>query len=332
MSAISISKEHLKLILNDAETSEAATECIVAANEDNSHMKMLNEAVQAKAARTAAATKEIKSTVQTKNAAQIKDLVQLKTTELLKTLIPPVFGILLFLGIWTLLSHRQPVLPGPLSTWASALELFSHPFHRNSLDDQGIGWNILSSLERVGLGFGLAALVGIPLGFMIGRYTFMARMTAPVISLLRPVSPLAWLPLGLLVMGAAGPAAVWVIFISSIWPMVINTAVGVSKVPQDYMNVAKVLNLSEWKIISKISFPYVLPYMMTGVRLSIGIAWLVIVAAEMLNGGAGIGFWLWDEYNASNYEHIIIAIFVVGIIGLLLELSLSMLAKRFAYE
>ena len=160
----------------------------------------------------------------------------------------------------------------------------------------------------------------------------MARMTAPVIGILRPVSPLAWLPLGLLVMGAAGPAAIWVIFISSIWPMVINTAVGVSKVPQDYMNVAKVLNLSEWKIITKISFPYVLPYMMTGVRLSIGIAWLVIVAAEVLNGGAGIGFWLWDEYNASNYEHIIIAIFVVGIIGLLLELALISLANRFNYE
>ncbi len=321
MSAASISKEHLKLILNDAKPSQAATDSIVAANEDNSHMKMLAEEVKVNAEKSAAMSIAFK-----------KSPVQIKATEVLKTSIPPVFGILLFLGIWTLLSHQQPVLPGPLSTWTSALELFSHPFHRNSLDDQGIGWNILSSLERVGLGFGLAALVGIPLGFMIGRYKFMSQMTAPVISLLRPVSPLAWLPLGLLVMGAAGPAAIWVIFISSIWPMVINTAVGVSKVPQDYMNVAKVLNLSEWKIITKISFPYVLPYMMTGVRLSIGIAWLVIVAAEMLNGGAGIGFWLWDEYNASNYEHIIIAIFVVGIIGLLLELGLSMLAKRFAYE
>ena len=318
MSAVSVNKDHLKLISTNVKTGteNAAAESVIAANEDHPHVKMLIK-------KQAKAINPSKPMLSSMNS---------KTAEFLKVLIPPVFGILLFLGVWTLLSHQQPILPGPISTWHSAVELFSHPFHRNSLDDQGIGWNILSSLERVGLGFGLAALVGIPLGFMIGRYEFMSRMTAPVISLLRPVSPLAWLPLGLLVMGAAGPAAIWVIFISSIWPMVINTAMGVSKVPQDYMNVAKVLNLSEWKIITKISFPYVLPYMMTGVRLSIGIAWLVIVAAEMLNGGAGIGFWLWDEYNASNYEHIIIAIFVVGIIGLLLELGLSMLAKRFAYE
>ncbi|PPC86237.1 MAG: nitrate ABC transporter, permease protein [Methylotenera sp.] len=319
MSAISVNKKHLKQIGEHVKTSSEsmAKEPMLAANEDNTHMKMIIEKLAEKTQ---------------KPVKQQPSAMQIKVTEFFKAVIPPIFGILMFLGIWTLLSHQQPILPGPISTWYSAVELFSHPFHQNSLDDQGIGWNILSSLERVALGFGLAAIVGIPLGFMIGRYEFMSRMTAPVISLLRPVSPLAWLPLGLLVMGAAGPAAIWVIFISSIWPMVINTAVGVSKVPQDYMNVAKVLNLSEWKIITKISFPYVLPYMMTGVRLSIGIAWLVIVAAEMLNGGAGIGFWLWDEYNASNYEHIIIAIFVVGIIGLLLELGLSMLAKRFAYE
>ena len=319
MNAISINKDFLEATKDATKTSSAntVTEPVLAANEDNTHMKMIIENLAEKAE---------------KSAKSAPTALQIKTAEFFKSAIPPLFGILLFLGIWTLLSHQQPILPGPISTWHSAVELFSHPFHQNSLDDQGIGWNILSSLQRVALGFGLAAIVGIPLGFMIGRYEFMSRMTAPVIGILRPVSPLAWLPLGLLVMGAAGPAAIWVIFISSIWPMVINTAVGVSKVPQDYMNVAKVLNLSEWKIITKISFPYVLPYMMTGVRISIGIAWLVIVAAEMLNGGAGIGFWLWDEYNASNYEHIIIAIFVVGIIGLLLELGLSMLAKRFAYE
>lgn len=255
-----------------------------------------------------------------------------KFVTFLKNIIPPIFGLLVFLGLWAVLTIFQPVLPGPVSTFKSAVLVFEHPFYVNSLDDQGIGWNILSSLGRVAMGFGMAALVGIPLGFLIGRYEFFSKMCAPVISLLRPVSPLAWLPLGLLVLKAAAPAAIWVIFISSVWPMLINTAVGVSKVPQDYMNVAKVLNLSEWKIVTKISFPFVLPYMMTGVRLSMGIAWLVIVAAEMLNGGAGIGFWLWDEYNASNYEHIIIAIFVVGIIGLLLEQGLILIAKRYSYE
>lgn len=246
--------------------------------------------------------------------------------------IPPVIGLALLLAVWTLISHQSQGLPGPVSTFKAAAELFSDPFYINNPNDVGIGWNILNSLQRVATGFGMAALVGIPLGFIIGRYEFMSRMTAPIISLLKPVSPLAWLPIGLLVFKAANPAAIWVIFISAIWPMIINTAVGVSKVPQDYMNVAKVLNLSEWKIVTKILFPYVLPYMMTGVRLSIGVAWLVIVAAEMLTGGVGIGFWVWDEWNNLNVEHIIIAIVIVGVVGLLLEQGLTLLAKRFSYE
>ena len=258
--------------------------------------------------------------------------LQLQFKAFMQWLLPPVFGLLLLLAVWALISAQAQGLPGPIKTFQSALELFSHPFYVNGPNDQGIGWNILASLKRVALGFGLAALVGIPLGFMIGRFEFLNRMTAPVISLLRPVSPLAWLPIGLLVFKAANPAAIWVIFISAIWPMIINTAVGVSKVPQDYMNVAKVLNLSEWKIVTKILFPSVLPYMMTGVRLSIGVAWLVIVAAEMLTGGVGIGFWVWDEWNNLNVEHIIIAIFVVGIVGLLLEQGLIAIARRFSYE
>jgi nitrate/nitrite transport system permease protein len=249
-----------------------------------------------------------------------------------KWLLPPILGLALFVGLWALIAQTNSALPSPVKTWASAVVLFSDPFYVKGPNDQGIGWNILNSLQRVGIGFSMAALVGIPMGFMIGRFDFLNRMTAPIISLLRPVSPLAWLPIGLLVFKAANPAAIWVIFISAIWPMIINTAVGVSRVPQDYMNVARVLNLSEWKIFTKILFPAVLPYMMTGIRLSIGVAWLVIVAAEMLTGGVGIGFWVWDEWNNLNVEHIIIAIFVVGIIGLLLEQALVLLAKRFNYE
>lgn len=249
-----------------------------------------------------------------------------------KWMLPPLIGLGLLVAIWAVISSQTQGLPGPLSTWRSAVQLFSDPFYINSPNDVGIGWNILNSLERVSLGFSLAALVGIPLGFIIGRFEFMSRMTSPIISLLRPVSPLAWLPIGLLVFKAADPAAIWVIFISAVWPMIINTAVGVSKVPKDYMNVAKVINLSEWKIVTKILFPSVLPYMMTGVRLSIGVAWLVIVAAEMLTGGVGIGFWVWDEWNNLNVEHIIIAIFIVGIVGFLLELLFTQIAKRFSYE
>ncbi len=249
----------------------------------------------------------------------------------LLTFLPPLLGIACFVGLWALVSMSSPQLPSPVKTFHSAVAVFSDPFYSKGPNDQGIGWNILASLSRVGIGFGLAALVGIPLGFILGRFTFAHRMAAPIISLLRPVSPLAWLPIGLMVFKSANPAAIWVIFISSIWPMVINTAVGVQRVPQDYLNVARVLNLSEWKVMTRILFPAVLPYMLTGVRLAIGVAWLVIVAAEMLTGGVGIGFWVWDEWNNLNVEHILIAIFVVGIVGLLLEQALILLARRFNY-
>jgi nitrate/nitrite transport system permease protein len=250
---------------------------------------------------------------------------------ILLAVLPPVLGFALFVAVWALIAQTSPQLPSPVKVWHSAVELFGKPFYRNGPNDQGIGWNILNSLGRVGVGFGLAAAVGIPLGFALGRFRFLNAMAAPVISLLRPVSPLAWLPIGLLVFKAANPAAVWVIFISSIWPMIINTAVGVQRVPQDYLNVARVLNLSEWKVLTKILFPATLPYMLTGVRLAIGVAWLVIVAAEMLTGGVGIGFWVWDEWNNLNVEHIIVAIFVVGIVGLLLEQLLLLIARRFNY-
>lgn len=249
----------------------------------------------------------------------------------LDSLLPPLLGLALFILLWALLAQNSPNLPGPDKTWNAAVTLYSDPFYIKGPNDQGIGWNILNSLQRVGIGFGMAALIGIPLGFMIGRFDFLDKMTSPIVSLLKPVSPLAWLPIGLLVFQAANPAAIWVIFISSIWPMIINTAVGVRQLPQDYLNVARVLNLSEWKVFTRILFPATLPYMLTGIRLAIGIAWLVIVAAEMLTGGVGIGFWIWDEWNNLNVEHIIIAIFTVGIIGLLLEYLLIMLANRVKY-
>ena len=253
----------------------------------------------------------------------------------LDPLVPALLGALgfiVFLLIWEAIHRSIEQIPSPAFTLAAAVKLFADPFYSNGPNDQGIGWNILSSLRRVGLGFGLAAAIGIPIGFLIGRFRLFHAMTAPIISLLRPVSPLAWLPIGLLLFKAANPAAIWCIFICSIWPMVINTAVGVSKIPQDYINIARVLNLSEWKVFTKILFPATLPYMLTGVRLSIGTAWLVIVAAEMLTGGVGIGFWLWDEWNNLKVENIIIAIFVIGIVGLVLEYCMIAVAKRFSYE
>jgi nitrate/nitrite transport system permease protein len=251
---------------------------------------------------------------------------------LLRVVLPPMLGLLLLVLVWELFTASgKSGIPTPWATAQSAAQLFADPFYRKGPNDQGIGWNILFSLERVAVGFGLAALVGIPAGFAIGRFTFVNRMFSPLISLLKPVSPLAWLPIGLLVFKAANPAAIWTIFICSIWPMVVNTAVGVQRVPQDYLNVARVLQLSEWKVITRILFPAVLPYMLTGVRLSVGTAWLVIVAAEMLTGGVGIGFWVWDEWNNLNVQHILIAIFVIGIVGLLLEQALVFVASRFSY-
>jgi nitrate/nitrite transport system permease protein len=247
-------------------------------------------------------------------------------------IVAPLVGAALLVLVWQLITVNNASFPTPMVTLQEAVKLFSDPFYRNSPNDQGIGWNLLASLQRVAVGFGLAALVGIPLGFLIGRVQFVGSMFGPIISLLKPVSPLAWLPIGLLVFKSANPAAIWSIFICSIWPMIINTAVGVQRVPQDYMNVARVLNLSEWKVLTKILLPSALPYILTGVRLSIGTAWLVIVAAEMLTGGVGIGFWVWDEWNNLNVPHIIIAIVAIGFVGLLLEQALMALARAFTYE
>ncbi|VDZ61815.1 Bicarbonate transport system permease protein CmpB [Serratia odorifera] len=247
-------------------------------------------------------------------------------------MVPAALGMVLVLAVWQIAALNSQGFPTPLATWQAALTLFADPFYSAGPNDQGIGWNVLASLQRVATGFGLAALVGIPAGFLLGRFAFLAQMLNPIISLLRPVSPLAWLPIGLLLFQRAEPASTWTIFICSIWPMILNTAEGVTRIPQDYLNVARVLKLSEWTVMRKILFPAVLPFVLTGVRLSIGIAWLVIVAAEMLTGGVGIGFWIWNEWNNLNVENIIIAIVVIGVVGLLLEQGLMLLAKRFSYQ
>jgi nitrate/nitrite transport system permease protein len=257
---------------------------------------------------------------------------RVRAPEWLMKAVASAAGIALFICAWAAIAKFGGRIPGPVTVWNAAVTIFSDPFYQKGPNDQGIGWNVLSSLKRVGIGFGLAALVGIPLGFIIGRFRFLSDMAAPIIAILKPVSPLAWLPIGLLMFKAANPAAIYVIFVCSLWPMIVNTAVGVQQVPQDYLNVARVLNLSEWKIFTRILFPAVLPYMITGVRLSIGVAWLVIVAAEMLTGGVGIGFWVWDEWNNLKVEHIIIAILTIGIVGLLLEQALMLLARRFSYS
>ncbi|MCR4457367.1 nitrate ABC transporter permease [Pseudescherichia sp. L3] len=248
-----------------------------------------------------------------------------------KKAVPGVLGAMVLIVLWQIAALSSSGFPTPLKTWEAAKIIFAEPFYIAGPNDMGIGWNVLASLKRVALGFGLAALVGIPLGFLIGRFSFIANMLNPVIALLRPVSPLAWLPIGLLLFQRAEPASAWTIFICSIWPMILNTAEGVMRIPQDYLNVARVLKLSEFTVMRKILFPAVLPHILTGVRLSIGIAWLVIVAAEMLTGGVGIGFWIWNEWNNLNVENIIIAILLIGVVGMLLEQGLMAIARHFSY-
>jgi len=251
----------------------------------------------------------------------------------LLNVLPPILGLALLVLIWQIVSARSSGSPTPLKTTEEAIKLFADPFAQKGSANQGIGWNVLSSLHRVGVGFGLAAVIGIPLGFLVGRFKFFAGMLNPIVSLLKPVSPLAWLPIGLLVFKAANPAVVWVIFICSIWPMIISTAVGVQRVPQDYMNVARVLRLSEWTVLTKILVPSVLPHILIGVRLAIGTAWIVIVAAEMLTGSSvGIGSWAWNAWSHQNLPHLIIAIVVIGLVGLILEQTLLAFTKAFTYE
>ena len=277
--------------------------------------------------KTAESKKEIKKT----NFLDSIDLSGI-AAEVIKTILSVIVSIAILVAIWSYVAAITDNFPGPQQTWEEAVMLLEEPFYNEGPNDMGIGWNVLYSLKRVAIGFGLAALVGIPMGFLIGRSEIVSRIASPIVTLLRPVSPLAWLPIGLFVFKAADPSAIWVIFICSIWPMILNTAEGVRNVPQDYLNVARVLNLSEFDTARKILFPAVLPNILTGVKLAVGTAWLVIVAAEMLTGGIGIGFWVWDEWNNLKVESIIIAIFIIGIVGMLLEQFLLLIASKFAYE
>jgi nitrate/nitrite transport system permease protein len=256
-----------------------------------------------------------------------------KLALILKTFLLPMLTFSVIIAAWSYIhSHVAPAFPSPSETWDHAKDVLSDPFYQHGPNDLGIGWQLLYSLGRVGAGFGLAALVGIPLGFMMGMNRNVQLAFAPLIQILKPVSPLAWLPIGLLLFKAVDPSAIFVIFITCIWPMIINTATGVKAIPQDYMNVAAVLKLGKLELVRRVLFPATLPYVVTGMRLSLGIAWMVIVAAEMLTGGVGIGFWLWDEWNNLNVSSIIVAIGVIGVTGIVLDLLMGYLQHRLDYS
>jgi nitrate/nitrite transport system permease protein len=245
-----------------------------------------------------------------------------------KNLIPPVIALIIFLVIWQVLcSGSKATLPPPTTVIKDTWELIINPFFDRGGTDKGLGLQIFASLQRVGIGYSLAAIVGIGLGILIGTTKMMYRALDPIFQVLRTVPPLAWLPISLAAFRDANPSAIFVIFITAIWPIIINTAVGVQQIPQDYNNVAKVLRLSRQKYFFKILLPAALPYIFTGLKIAIGLAWLAIVAAEMLTGGVGIGFFIWDSWNSSRLSEIIIALIYVGVVGLLLDKLIGLLAK-----
>ena len=228
-------------------------------------------------------------------------------------LVLPMLGALVVIGIWTLWSSLPGTkLPSPLKTWEVSKLYIVEPFEKRGELDQGILRFTWYSLVLVAKGYALAILIGTPLGFLLGLSKMFAKSFDPIIQVLRPVSPLAWLPLGLVLFEKSEPAALFTIAVCAMWPTVLNTAVGVRAVPQDYINVARVLKLSRAKTLFKVLIPATMPYMFTGFRLSLGIAWLVIVAAEMLTGVPGVGGFLWQEYNSLIYEHIILCIVTIG--------------------
>jgi nitrate/nitrite transport system permease protein len=228
---------------------------------------------------------------------------------------------------WAVATFGSDLLPTPWEAFVANLDFILNPFYRRGPGDLGVGWLLLYSLQRVFLGFCLGSLVAIPVGFLIGMSPKAMLAINPIVQVFKPVSPVAWLPIALAIFNLADPSAIFVIFITSLWPTIINTAAGVASIPKDYLEVAQVLEMNPLRRIYKIILPASLPYIFTGLRISLGIAWLVIVAVEMLTGGVGIGFFVWDEWSRLNLNSVFLAILVIGSTGLLLDYLLGRLQQ-----
>ena len=242
--------------------------------------------------------------------------------------VPPAIVLALLLVIWELLCRGQgATLPPPSRVLADTWELIVDPFFDRGGLDKGLFWHLAASLRRVALGYALAAVVGIALGTLVGQSVWAMRGLDPIFQVLRTIPPLAWLPLSLAAFRDGQPSAIFVIFVTAIWPIIINTAVGIRNIPEDYRNVARVLRLNHLEFFWKIMVPSAAPYIFTGLRIGIGLSWLAIVAAEMLTGGVGIGFFIWDAWNSSNLSDIVVALVYVGLVGFALD-RLMALAGR----
>jgi nitrate/nitrite transport system permease protein len=241
--------------------------------------------------------------------------------------LPPLVTLSLLLIVWELLCNRPgATLPPPTQIWKQAYDLIVDPFFVTGPQDIGLGWRVLISLQRVAIGYGLAGVIGIVLGTIIGQSVWAMRGLDPIFQVLRTISPLAWLPISLAAFRDSQPSAIFVIFITSVWPIIINTAVGIRNIPQDYRNVALVLRLNPLEFFTKIMIPSAAPYIFTGLRIGIGLSWLAIVAAEMLTGGVGIGFFIWDAWNSSRLADIVVALVYIGGIGFVLDRLVAMIA------
>lgn len=249
-------------------------------------------------------------------------------TAALRNVVPPAVVLALILLFWqALCSSPDASLPSPRRVWQESYDLIAYPFFNNGSQDIGLGWRVLVSLQRVLYGFGLASVTGVIVGAIIGQSIWAMRGLDPIFQVLRTVPPLAWLPLSLAAFQDSNPSAIFVIFITSIWPVIINTAVGVRNIPEDYRNVAEVLRLNQFEFFWKIMLPSAAPYIFTGLRIGVGLSWLAIVAAEMLTGGVGIGFFIWDAWNSSRLPDIIVALAYIGIVGFALDKLVAALGK-----
>ncbi|WP_315802523.1 nitrate ABC transporter permease [Bradyrhizobium sp. SZCCHNS3002] len=242
--------------------------------------------------------------------------------------VPPLIVLMLFLLIWELVCRRAgSALPPPSRVFSDTRELILDPFFDHGGIDKGLFWHLEASLRRVAFGYAIAVVVGVGVGTLIGQSVWAMRGLDPIFQVLRTIPPLAWLPLSLAAFRDGQPSAIFVIFITSVWPIIINTAVGIRNIPQDYRNVAAVVQLNPLEFFAKIMIPAAAPYIFTGLRIGIGLSWLAIVAAEMLIGGVGIGFFIWDAWNSSHISEIILALFYVGIIGFVLDRLIAVLGK-----
>src|ERR1700750_199604 len=242
--------------------------------------------------------------------------------------VPPIFVCVLLLLVWELICRRAgSALPPPSKVFKDTKELIFDPFFDHGGIDKGLFWHLSASLQRVALGYSLSAIAGIALGVLVGQSVWAMRGLDPLFQVLRTIPPLAWLPLSLAAFRDGQPSAIFVIFITSVWPIIINTAVGIRNIPQDYRNVAAVVQLNPLEFFTKIMIPAAAPYIFTGLRIGIGLSWLAIVAAEMLIGGVGIGFFIWDAWNSSHISEIILALFYVGIIGFLLDRMIAIVGQ-----